>query len=580
LADNAVNTENITDGGVANADLAADAVTNAKLADDAVDTENIADDAITADQIDALAVGTAALAADAVTNAQLADNAVNTENITDGGVANADLENSSVTIGDTPVSLGATVTAFTGLTSVTSTTFVGSMSGNAATATALETARNIGGVSFDGTADISLPGVNTAGNQNTSGNAATATALATGRDFSATGDATATAVSFDGSGNVALALSLATNSVDSDEIATSAVGSDEILDASVANTDLTNSSVTIGDTPVSLGATVTTFTGLTSVTSTDFVGDLTGTVNTATQNSITTMTGLTTVGTIGTGTWQGTAVADTYVADDLTISGGTINNTPIGQTTAAAGDFTAVNVEGAAVVNELRGAGTVFEVYDSNAGSALTVNADGTTTIQDLSLTNSFNLTGSMTASVFTTTTANPTANNHLTHKAYVDAADATLQANIDAVTGAAEAFSVDATLSAYSTGLTYYLNGSVLMYGTTSTEGAEEYTFTVYGSDLDHATPGKLYFRGSYIDLAGHDWSVAGGTTGPQATFTLSWAEINAWTTATLGYAAPGIESGSMSFDLIIDGKNTGLNLDVELDNTTVTVPVSASFN
>ena len=41
--------------------------------------------------------------------------------------------------------------------------------GNAATATALETARNIGGVSFDGTSNINLPGVNTAGNQNTSG---------------------------------------------------------------------------------------------------------------------------------------------------------------------------------------------------------------------------------------------------------------------------------------------------------------------------------------------------------------------------------------------------------------------------
>ena len=48
-------------------------------------------------------------------------------------------------------------------------------SGNAATATALETARTIGGVSFDGTANIDLPGVNTAGNQNTSGNAATTT---------------------------------------------------------------------------------------------------------------------------------------------------------------------------------------------------------------------------------------------------------------------------------------------------------------------------------------------------------------------------------------------------------------------
>ena len=50
-----------------------------------------------------------------------------------------------------------------------------STSGNAATATALQTARTIGGVSFNGTANINLPGVNTAGNQDTSGNAATAT---------------------------------------------------------------------------------------------------------------------------------------------------------------------------------------------------------------------------------------------------------------------------------------------------------------------------------------------------------------------------------------------------------------------
>ena len=52
----------------------------------------------------------------------------------------------------------------------------GSTTGNAATATALETARNIGGVSFDGTGNIDLPGVNTAGNQNTSGSAASLSA--------------------------------------------------------------------------------------------------------------------------------------------------------------------------------------------------------------------------------------------------------------------------------------------------------------------------------------------------------------------------------------------------------------------
>ena len=67
-------------------------------------------------------------------------------------------------------------------------------SGNSATATALETGRTIGGVSFDGTANINLPGVNTSGDQDTSGNAATATALATGRTINGT--------SFDGSANI------------------------------------------------------------------------------------------------------------------------------------------------------------------------------------------------------------------------------------------------------------------------------------------------------------------------------------------------------------------------------------------
>jgi hypothetical protein len=88
-----------------------------------------------------------------------------------------------------------------------------STTGNAATATALQTARTIGGVSFDGTANINLPGVNTTGNQNTSGNAATATALATGRTVSLTGDVTGTSGSFDGTGNVSIAATIAANSV-------------------------------------------------------------------------------------------------------------------------------------------------------------------------------------------------------------------------------------------------------------------------------------------------------------------------------------------------------------------------------
>ncbi len=58
----------------------------------------------------------------------------------------------------------------------TATSFVGDITGdvtgNADSATILATARNIGGVSFNGSADINLPGVNAAGNQNTTGTAA------------------------------------------------------------------------------------------------------------------------------------------------------------------------------------------------------------------------------------------------------------------------------------------------------------------------------------------------------------------------------------------------------------------------
>jgi hypothetical protein len=76
--------------------------------------------------------------------------------------------------------------------------------GNAATATTLQTARTIGGVSFNGSANIDLPGVNTAGNQNTTGssasctgNSATATTLQTAR--------TINGVSFNGSANITVA---------------------------------------------------------------------------------------------------------------------------------------------------------------------------------------------------------------------------------------------------------------------------------------------------------------------------------------------------------------------------------------
>ena len=117
----------------------------------------------------------------------------------------------TVTIG-LPASITANVTGnVTGNVSGTS----GSTTGNAATATALETARNIGGVSFDGTGNIDLPGVNTAGNQATSGNAATATALATARNIAGQ--------SFDGTANITIAAG------DLSNVSTSGVSDGQVL---------------------------------------------------------------------------------------------------------------------------------------------------------------------------------------------------------------------------------------------------------------------------------------------------------------------------------------------------------------
>lgn len=70
----------------------------------------------------------------------------------------------------------------------------GELTGNASTATKLKTARRIGGVAFDGSGDVNLPGVNQQGNQNTTGNAATATKLQTARNINGVG--------FDGSRDI------------------------------------------------------------------------------------------------------------------------------------------------------------------------------------------------------------------------------------------------------------------------------------------------------------------------------------------------------------------------------------------
>ena len=94
-----------------------------------------------------------------------------------GGTMSGDIN-----LGTNDITNGGTITGtfsgnITGNVTGNTSGSSGSCTGNAATATALETARNIGGVSFDGTANINLPGVNASGTQDTSGTAALATAF-------------------------------------------------------------------------------------------------------------------------------------------------------------------------------------------------------------------------------------------------------------------------------------------------------------------------------------------------------------------------------------------------------------------
>jgi hypothetical protein len=322
-----------------------------------------------------------------------------------GSIANNKLVNSSTTIGSTAIALGASSTTLAGLTSVTSTGFTGALTGNASTATILATARNIQGVSFDGSAAITVVTAGTgvtvsgtavsigqavatssnvtfndltvAGNLTVSGtttsintttlnvadlnvtvaNGAATAAAANGAGLTVAGPATpatltytsaddrwnfnkslnatlvgnvtgnVTGTSGSTTGNAATATTLATAraiqgvSFDGSAAITVvtagtgiSVSGTAVSTSAIPNASLTNSTITIGSTSTALGATSTTLAGLTSVTSTTFVGALTGNASTATS-----ATSATTAGTVTTAAQ--TAITSVGTLTGLTSSG-------------------------------------------------------------------------------------------------------------------------------------------------------------------------------------------------------------------------------------------------------------------
>ena len=154
----------------------------------------------------------------------------------------------SLTIGSTSVALGATVTTFTGITSLTATTLIGTTLRSGAVDAANSISIASGSIVFEG-----------------------ATADAYETSLAVTDPTADRTITFpDATGTVALlgSLSVAAGSGLSYNSATGAFGT-----SSIPNAQLANSSVTIGSTAVALGGTASTLSGLSSFTCSAVVTD-------------------------------------------------------------------------------------------------------------------------------------------------------------------------------------------------------------------------------------------------------------------------------------------------------------------
>ena len=251
------------------------------------------------------------------------------------GVTNAQLSNSSVTVGTTAIALGASSTTLAGLTSVTSTgvtatnfvnsgavadtkitgSFTGSFTGAFVGTTDLPDLTDGSGIAdftYDGstTATISV--------QNDGGTLTVGGAGVKVADAGITATQLATSVAGDGlAGGAGTALSVQVDDssieITGDSLNVKELGvTNAMLAGSIGNNKLANASIGVGSTTIQLGGAATTIAGLTSLTSTGLNATNIQTTGAVADTKIT-------------GSFTGSFVGDgsglTDIASDLSIAG-------------------------------------------------------------------------------------------------------------------------------------------------------------------------------------------------------------------------------------------------------------------
>ena len=330
-------------------------------------------------------------------------------------------------------------------------------------------------------------------NANTTGSAAT---LTTARDFSMTGDVAASAVSFDGSGNVSLTTTIQPNSV--------ALGADTTGDyvaTLVGGYGIDSTGGASGEgTAHTLNLDVSELTEVTAV-STDYVVIEDATDNTTKKAPISDIISQGDITAIVTGTNSGLAGGVTSGAADLTVDA---NN--LASTTAVSSDYMIIqdvtdNSTKKALISDIVDLGDITEVVagsNLNGGGAsgsVTVNLD--TTITGLTSVTSTDFVGDLTGNADTATTLATSRN--IAGQAFNGSADVTIEAG---------------NLTNVSTsGVT---NGQVLVYNSTASQfepGSVGSATALIDGDSDFTlTDGinnGIHYELDNTDMA--DWNDAG---------------------------------------------------------------------